>query len=51
MQMAIKLVFNLIIIVLECIVFGMTIGYDAKAGEIEKDRESEEKHGKHRVSN
>lgn len=41
MQMAVKLIFNLIIIVLECIVFGMTIGYDAKEKEIEKDRESE----------
>lgn len=35
--MAVKLMFNLIIIVLDCIVFGMTIGYDAKEKEIEKE--------------
>ena len=39
--MAVKLIFNLIMIVLNCIVLGMTIGYDAKEKEIEKDKESE----------
>lgn len=37
MQMAVKLIFNLIMIVLNCIVLGMTIGYDAKEKEIEKE--------------
>lgn len=36
MQMAVMVIFNLIIIVLNCIVIGMTIGYHTKEKEIEK---------------
>ena len=43
MQMAVTVIFNLIFIVLNCIVLGMTIEYDTNEKEIEKMRETFDK--------